>query len=83
MSIWPLTAEPDIPPEERRVREYLEGPGGVSESAMSLSDKLGVSQRQCRRILDRLVEQGVLKRTDFVDIEPIYSRFPTRSNIAS
>jgi hypothetical protein len=81
MSTWPLAPEPEAAPDERRVRDYLEGPGGVSESAMSLSDKLGVGQRQCRLILDRMVEQGVLKRTDFKDIEPIYSRFPTRGNM--
>jgi hypothetical protein len=83
MSIWPLVQEPDAAPDERRVREYLEAPGGVSESAMSLSDKFGVSRRRCRLILDELVERGVLKRTDFKDIEPIYSRFPTRSTMAS
>ena len=25
-----------------------------------------------------MVEQGLLKRQEFVDIEPIYTRFPTR-----
>jgi len=82
-SILPLASEPELPTDERRVREYLEAPGGVSESAMSLSDKLGVSRRRCRLILDEMVERGVLKRTDFKDIEPIYSRFPTRSTMAS
>ena len=71
-------------PEERRVREYLEGPGGVSETVETLVDKFGVGRKQIRRILDGLVEQGVLKRQEFVDIEPIYSRFPTRgTNMAS
>ena len=69
--------------EERRVREYLEGPGGVSESVASLADKLGVGQRVCRRVLDGMVEQGLLKRQEFVDIEPIYSRFPTRNHVSA
>jgi hypothetical protein len=70
-------------PDEQRLRQYLERPGGVSESVCSLADKLEVSQRQCRRVLERMVEQGTLKRQDFADMEPIYSRFPTRSTMAS
>ena len=70
-------------PEERRVREYLEGPGGVSESVQSLATKLGIGRRLCRRILDQMVEQGVLRRQEFGDIQPIYCRFPTRTNVAS
>jgi DNA-binding Lrp family transcriptional regulator len=50
----------------------------VSESVDSLSDKLGISRRRCRQILERLVEQGVLQRRDFADIAPMYLRFPTR-----
>jgi hypothetical protein len=73
----------DGAPEERRVREYLEGPGGVSESVASLADKLGVGRRVCRRVLDSMVEQGLLKRQEFGDIEPIYSRFPTRGSMLS
>jgi DNA-binding Lrp family transcriptional regulator len=59
------------------VRDYVDAPGGISESADSLADKLGISRRRCRRILEQLVEQGVLKRRDFTDIEPVYVRFPT------
>ena len=66
------------PPDERRVREYVDAPGGVSESAESLSDKLGISRRRCRRILEELVQQGILQRHDFSDIEPMYFRFPSR-----
>ena len=44
----------------------------------SLSDKLGISRRACRRILEQLVEQGVVQRRDFVDMAPIYLRFPSR-----
>jgi ribosomal protein S25 len=43
-----------------------------------LADKLGINRRRCRRILERLVEQGVLQRRDYADIEPIYVRFPSR-----
>jgi DNA-binding Lrp family transcriptional regulator len=46
-------------------------------TAASLADKLGISRRRCRRILEELVQQGVLRRRDFADIEPVYVRFPT------
>jgi DNA-binding Lrp family transcriptional regulator len=45
---------------------------------LSLADKLGISRRRCRGILEGLVEQGILQRRDFADIEPIYVRFPSR-----
>jgi hypothetical protein len=76
--IRPAAAEQELHPDERRVRDYVDSPGGVSESARSLSDKLGISRRRCRGILERLVQQGVLQRRDFADIEPIYLRFPSR-----
>jgi len=65
-------------PDERRVRDYVESPAGVSESAESLADKLGISRRRCRRILEDLVVQGILQRHDFSDIAPVYFRFPSR-----
>jgi DNA-binding Lrp family transcriptional regulator len=65
-------------PEERRIREFIEAPGGISESAASLADKLGISRRRCRMILERLVEQGVVRRKEFVGIDPLYVRFPSR-----
>jgi hypothetical protein len=64
--------------EERRVREYVEAPAGVSESAWSLSDKLGISHRHCRGILERLAAEGVLTRRDLPNAEPMFVRFPTR-----
>ena len=76
--IRPVESEQAFQPDERRVRDYVDCPSGVSESVRSLSDKLGISRRRCRRILEQLVEQGVLERRDFSDIEPMYLRFPSR-----
>jgi hypothetical protein len=76
--IRPVGGEQLLHPDERRVRDFVDSPGGVSESARSLSDKLGISHRRCRGILERLVEQGVVERRDFADIEPLYRRFPSR-----
>lgn len=76
--IRPVEAEQAFGPDERRVRDYVDSPAGVSESARSLADKLGISRRRCKRILDGLVEQGVLERREFADIEPMYVRFPSR-----
>jgi DNA-binding MarR family transcriptional regulator len=78
--LWmrPLSAEQDLTPDERLVREFLDSPSGVSESVESLSDKLGINRGRCRSILERLVEQGVVRRRDFLDIAPMYFRFPTR-----
>jgi predicted ArsR family transcriptional regulator len=76
--IRPLGAEQDLGPDERRVREFVDSPGGISESVLSLAEKLGIGARTCRTILERLVEQGVIERRDFQDIAPMYFRFPTR-----
>jgi ribosomal protein S25 len=76
--IRPVTVEQSLQLDERRVRDFVDSPAGVSESVASLADKLEISHRQCRRILERLVEQGVVQRHDFVDIEPLYVRFPSR-----
>ena len=76
--IRPAHAEGALQPDERMVRDYVDSPSGVSESAESLSDKLGISPGRCRRILERLVEQGIVQRREFVDIQPMYLRFPSR-----
>jgi predicted ArsR family transcriptional regulator len=76
--IRPAHGEQGWPPDERRVRDYVDQASGVSESAASLSDKLGISRQRCRRILERLVEQGILERREFIDIQPMYLRFPSR-----
>ena len=75
--IRPVEAEQAFHPDERRVRDFVDAPSGVSESADSLADKLGISRRRCRRILEELAEQGVVNRRNFQDIEPIYTRFPS------
>jgi predicted ArsR family transcriptional regulator len=78
--LWmrPVAVEQSFPPDERRVRDFVDSPSGISESAASLADKLGMSSRRCRRILEQLVEQGVVQRRDFTDIQPLYVRFPSR-----
>ena len=65
-------------PDERRVRAFLETPGAVSESVASLSHKLGIRGPRLQRILDQLVEEGVVERRDFADMQPLYVKFPTR-----
>lgn len=64
--------------EERRVRDFLVGAPAVSESALSLGAKLQIDQRRCRRVLDQLVREGLLRRRDIGDREPIYYRYPNR-----
>ena len=76
--IRPVEVEQSFPPDERRVRDFVDSPSGISESAESLADKLGISSRRCRRILEQLVEQGVVQRREFSDIQPLYVRFPSR-----
>jgi predicted ArsR family transcriptional regulator len=76
--IRPMVTEQALAPDERRVRDFVDSASGVSETVASLSDKLGITRRRCRRILEELVEQGVVRRRDFTDIEPIYLRFPSR-----
>jgi predicted ArsR family transcriptional regulator len=76
--LWIRPVQTELGNEERRIREFLESPGGVSESARSLASKLEIGPRVCRTILERLVEQGVVERHEFTDMEPMYFRFPTR-----
>jgi predicted ArsR family transcriptional regulator len=76
--IRPVEGEQALRPDERRIRDFIDSPAGVSESVVSLADKLGISRRRCRGILERLVEQGIVQRREFADIEPIYVRFPGR-----
>jgi ribosomal protein S25 len=76
--IRPVEVEQGLRPDERRVRDFIDSPAGVSESVASLADKLDINRGRCRRILEVLVEQGIVQRRDFSDIEPIYVRFPSR-----
>src|SRR5579871_4378670 len=65
--------------DDRRIRDYVVAPGGISESAASLADKLGISRRTCRRVLEDLAKHGVVRRHEFTSIAPMYCRFPTLS----
>ena len=76
--IRPVEVEQAFRPDERRVRDFVDSPAGVSESVDSLADKLGISRRRCRRILEHLVEQGIVQRREFEDIQPLYVRFTNR-----
>jgi hypothetical protein len=62
---------------ERLVRDFLLSESSCSETAISLARKLGLDRRRCRKALDLLVREGMIKRREFSDIEPIYYRYPT------
>jgi hypothetical protein len=76
--LWmrPAAHEARYSAEERRIRDFVDSRAGVSESVTSLSAKLGLGRRQCRRVLDQLAQEGVMRRRDFDDMESLYSRFP-------
>jgi hypothetical protein len=76
--IRPSDAAHELPSDELRVRDFVDSPAGISESAQSLADKLDMSPRRCRRILEELVKQGVVQRREFPDMPPMYLRFPSR-----
>ena len=61
---------------ERMVRDFLLSESSCSETAISLARKLGLDRRRCQRALDVLVQEGLVKRREFGDIEPIYYRYP-------
>ncbi len=83
--LWPRPAHEGagFSPDERRVREFLDAPGGVSESVESLAAKLGITRGNCRRVLDQLVKEGFITRTEFADIAPMYYRYPARDDPGS
>ena len=66
------------PYEERRIRAFVESRAGLSESAESLAPKVGVKPARCRRVLESLAREGVVRRHEFDGIEPIYYRYPGR-----
>ena len=78
--LWvrPSHGEARFSPEERRVRDFIDTRLGISESAASLAAKLDLDKRRCRRALERLVQEGVVHRREFEDMEPLYCRFPGR-----
>jgi predicted ArsR family transcriptional regulator len=61
---------------EQIVREFLLQENSCSETADSLANKLRLSRGRCRQALDQMVKEGVVRRRDFSDIEPIYYRHP-------
>jgi ribosomal protein S25 len=60
--------------DEQRIRAYVQSMPAVSETVLSLSAKLRVNRRVCRGVLERMVNEGVVLRHDFHDIEPLYFR---------
>lgn len=63
--------------DEKRLLDYLASQGALSETSTSLARKLRLDTRLVRAVLDRLVDEGQLRRRSFEDIEPIYFRFPS------
>ncbi|MCC7107371.1 MAG: GntR family transcriptional regulator [Chloroflexi bacterium] len=61
----------------QRVREFILQAPSASETAESLATKLRISRWSCRRALDSLVNEGLIRRRDFKDIAPIYCRYPS------
>lgn len=66
------------PYDERRIRAFIESQPGLSESALSLARKVGVSPGHCRQVLEALAREGVVRRREFGDIEPLFYRYPGR-----
>jgi predicted ArsR family transcriptional regulator len=64
--------------DQRLVRDYLLGEPSCSETAVSLASKLGLRSGHARRALDQLVNEGLVRRRDFSDMESIYYRFRGR-----
>lgn len=64
--------------DERRVRAYIEARLGLSETALSLAPKVGINPRHCRLVLESLAREGIVRRRDVGDIEPIFYRYPGR-----
>jgi predicted ArsR family transcriptional regulator len=61
---------------EQIVREFLLQEAACSETAESLANKLRLNPSRCRRALDQMVKEGVVRRREFCDIQPIYYRHP-------
>jgi hypothetical protein len=63
--------------DEKRILDYVESQRSMSETPISLARKLHLDARLVRAVLDRLVDEGKLRRRSFEDIEPVYYRFPS------
>ena len=62
--------------DERILRRYIETAVAFSETAPSISLKLGVSARTARRVLDRYAEIGLVQRRSLGGrTEPIFSHY--------
>jgi hypothetical protein len=66
--------------DERRLLDYIASQTALSETPISLARKLKLDAKFVRTVLDRLVEEGQLRRRAFEDIEPIYYKFPSLEN---
>ena len=66
--------------DEKRITDFLEAQTTLSETCLSLANKLRIDPRVARRILDNLVESGELHRRAFEDIEPVYYRNPRKAS---
>jgi hypothetical protein len=66
--------------DEKRLLDYVESQTAMSETPISLARKLKLDVRLVRTVLDRLVEEGKLRRRAFEDIEPVYYRFTSLEN---
>jgi len=64
------------PHAEQIVREFLLSESACSETAISLARKLGIDRRRCRKALDHLAKEGLVRRREFSDMEAIYYRYP-------
>ena len=63
--------------DEKRILLYFEHQDAVSETPISIANKLNVDTTVARLIMDHLVEAGLLHRREFGDIEAIYYRYPS------
>jgi len=67
--------------DEKRIHDFIDEHSALSETAVSLANKLNVDTRTARRVLDALVESGVLKRRAFEGhIEPIYFHYQAKAS---
>jgi DNA-binding MarR family transcriptional regulator len=72
--IWAKSNQAD----QRTVRDFLLNEPSCSETAVSLARKLGLRRSDTRQALDQLVNEGLVRRRDFTDMDSIYSRFKGR-----